>query len=99
SLDLDPAFHQLGIFPDRVDDLDLHALDLASAQHVEIDIGAVGGLDPRDRLGPGEYRIGDLFRCRSAVAGIVLDAEVLLRTRGIVTRRQDDAAGPRVFAN
>src|SRR5690606_4593492 len=39
------------------------------------------------------------FRCRSAVAGIVPDAEILLWTGGIVTRRQDDAAERLVFSN
>jgi hypothetical protein len=46
-----------------------------------------------------EDRVGDFLRRRPAIAGIVLDAEILMRAARIVAGRQDDAAEGLVFAD
>ena len=45
-----------------------------------------------DGLGASEDRVGDIFRRRPARADVVFDAEIAMRTAGIVARRQDDPA-------
>ncbi len=52
-----------------------------------------------DHLGARIDRVGDLFRCRAAIADIVLDAEVFGRAAGIVAGREHDAAEGLVFAD
>src|SRR5690606_24415033 len=69
------------------------------SQPVEIDVGAVRRPELADRLRPGKYGVGDLFRGRPAISGVVLDAEILMRPAGIVAGRQDDAAKGLVLAN
>ena len=91
-VEVEQRLHQRQILRDRVDHLDLHALDLDRPEAVDVDVRRVGDLVGRDRLALGEDRLGDVLRRRAAGADIVLDAEIAVRPAGIVARRQDDAA-------
>ena len=91
-VEVEQRLHQREILRDRVDDLDLGPLDLDGPEAVDVHVGSVGDLVGGDRLGMGEDRLGDILRGRSAGADIVLDAEIPVRTAGIVARREDDPA-------
>ena len=92
GVEIEQGLHQRQILGDRVDHLDLHALDLDRPKAVDVDVRRVGNLVGRDRLALGEDRLGDVLRRRAAGADIVFDPEIPMRPAGIVARRQDDAA-------
>ncbi len=98
-VEVEQAFHQLGIVGDRIDDLDRHAFQLGRAQPVEVDIRRFHRAVFGDLAGPLEYRVGDPLRRRAAVAGIVLDAEIAVGAALVVAGRQDDAAERLVLAD
>ena len=91
-VEVEQRLHQRQILRDRIDDLDLHPLDLDGPEAVDVDVGGVGDLVGGDRLGMAEDRLGDILRGRSAGADVVLDAEIAVRAAGVVARRQDDPA-------
>ena len=91
-VEVEQRLHQREILRDRVDDFDLHPLDLDGPEAVDVDVGGVGNLVGGDRLGMAEDRLGDLFGRGSAGADVVLDAEIAMRPAGIVACGEDDAA-------
>ncbi len=98
-VEIEQAFHQLGIIGDRIEDDDFGIADPARADLVDAAIYDIGNFVLVDHLGAGEDRLGDLFRCRSAVADIVFDAEIFIRAARIVACRKYHAAESLVFAD
>ena len=99
GLEVEQAFHQLGIVGDRVEDLHHHLAQLGLADLVQIQIGGLQDAVLVDHLGPGIDGLGDGLRRGAARRNIVLDAEILGGAAGIVAGRQDDAAEGLVFAD
>ncbi len=97
--EVEQLLHQLGVVGDGIDHLDGHPAKGGLAQPVDLDIvcfeDGVRGYFP----GMGEDRLGDLFRRRTAVGSVVFDAEVLVRTTGIMAGRQDDPPERLVLAD
>lgn len=99
SAEVEQAFHQRGVVGHRVDDGHSHAVDLLRALGIEVDVGDIRDLVGVDHLAAGIDRVGDLLRCRTAIADIVLDAEVFGRAAGVVAGGEHDAAEGFVFAD
>ena len=90
--EIEQAFHQFGIGGDGIDHFDGHVAQLAGADRVDIDIGGFQDFVAVDHQRSRGDGIGHLFRCRTAIADIIFDAEILVRAAGIVAGRQDEAA-------
>ena len=73
-----------------IDDLDFAALELDRPEAVDVDVRRIDDLVSLDGLGANEDRVGDIFRRRPPCADIVFDAEIAMRTAGIVAGREDD---------
>src|SRR5262249_30290975 len=99
GIEIEGRLHQPLIVGDGVDDLDVHRGNLRRAQAIEVDIARIGRPVLIDQLRPGEYRFGNLFGRRTAVADVVLDAEIAVRAARVVTRRQNDAAEGPMFTD
>ena len=92
-------FHQFGIVGHRVDHFHLHVAHRLRPQPVEHRIGRIDDAVAIQRSAAGKDRVGDFFRRRPAVAGVVLDAEVALRPTGIVAGGKNQAAEAPVLAD
>jgi hypothetical protein len=97
--EVEQRFHQPGIIRNRIDHRHGHIAGLVIARPVEGDIGRIGNAVLRDLFACREDRFGDLLRRGAAVGGVVLDAEIAVRSAGIVTGRQDDTAKCAIFAD
>ncbi|MCY1231711.1 hypothetical protein D9M72_441710 [compost metagenome] len=97
--EVEQAFHQLGVVGHRIDDGHRHAVDLLRTFGIEVDVGDVRRLVAVDHLAAGIDRVGDLFRCRAAIADIVFDAEIFRWAAGIVAGREHNTAKGLVFAD
>ena len=86
------AAHHFGIVGYGVNHQHLGAADVLAAQSVQADVGRIHGAYLTNDLGAFENRLGDLLRCGAAVGHVVFDAEVTLRTTGVVTGGQHDTA-------
>ena len=64
---------------------------------VDVHIGKIGDFILANGFAFGIDRVGDLFRCRAAIADVVLDAKIPLRAALIVAGRQHHAAESLVF--
>ena len=80
SVEIEECFHQFGIVGDGIDDLDCHAAGFALAEFLKIHVVEIGYQVAVDFLGAREDRLGDLFRRRTSVRDIVLDAYKMLET-------------------
>ena len=83
-VEIEQGFHQRLIVGDRVDHLDRHFAEPAVAEGAEVDILTIENPISVDRLRIGEDRVGDLLGRRAAIAGIIFDAEIAMRSAGIV---------------
>ena len=88
--EIEQLLHQRGIVGDGIDHFDQHVADLRGPDSVEINV-AIHHQPAVDGLCTGVDRLCDGFRCRSAIGDVVLDAEILVGTAGIVARREDQA--------
>ena len=91
--------HQVGIVGDRVDDFDPHVTEAGFSGGVQVDILCIQCPVLRDRPAPGIDSVGDFLRCRAAVGGVVLDAEITVRPGRVVTGGKDDTAKCLVLAD
>src|SRR6185436_9130527 len=76
----------------RVDHAHAHVTELVIAIVIQRNVRRIDGVVLRDLACAGSDRRRDLLGCGPAVGEIVLDAEVAVRSAGIVARGQDDAA-------
>ena len=76
-IEIEQLLHQFGVISDRIENIDDHVTESLLTDKVEIDV--IGVRDPvlGDLTAPIEDGLGDSFRCRTAVGGVVLDAEVV----------------------
>jgi hypothetical protein len=84
--EVEQAFHQRGVVGDRID------AKRCGAGRRKVDILRLHDVVGGDRLGRLENAVGHLFGRGTAIRRVELDAEVLVRTAGIVAGRHDDAA-------
>jgi hypothetical protein len=98
-LEVEQRLHQVGVVRHRVDHLHLHTADGLAPDVVERDRGSIDDAVAAQFAAAGEDGIGDSFRCRAAVAGVVLDAEVAFRPARIVAGGKDQAAVSTVLAD
>jgi hypothetical protein len=87
------------VIGDRIDDLDLHSFELRRALAIQIEVRCVAGHVFGEHLRLGVNRFGDFFRGRATVADVVLDAEVAIRSTGVMAGREHDAAERAVLAH
>ncbi len=92
GVEVEQLRHQLGIVRHRIENLDHHIADATDTNAVNVHIGAVGDAVGADRFCFLIDRLRYLLRCRAAVSDIILDAEILVRTAGVMARRQHDPA-------
>ncbi len=98
TIEVENRLHQRRIITNRVHDPDLHSTHLAKSLAVEIHIGQIGNAIRPQLAAARKYRIGKTVRCRTAVTDVVLDAEIALRSPGVVACRQHDTAKCSRFA-
>jgi hypothetical protein len=99
GVEVEERLHQRGVVGDRVDHLDRHRPERPLAERVDVHVRRVGHLVLVDLARAVEDRLGDALRRRTAVADVVLDAEVLVRAAGVVAGREHDAAEGAVLAD
>ncbi len=98
-VEVEQAFHQLGIVGHRVDHLDRHAAERLRPEGGEVAIGGFDDAELVDAAAVGVDRLGDALGRGAAVADVVLDAEVAVRPAGVVAGGEDEAAVGLVLAD
>ena len=98
-VEIEERFHQIGVVGNRIDDRNRHARHLHVARRIEVDVLCRNGQPAVDFLRAGMDRPGHAFGSRAAVGYVVLDAEVLVRTAGVVARGEHEAAAGLVLAD
>ncbi len=91
--------HQFGIIDDTVDDFDQHASKLEGSNYVKRQVRRILDFVSADLLAVGENGISNLLRSRSAIAGVVFDAEIAIRPARIMAGGKDNAAEGLVFSD
>ena len=99
SRKIEELAHQLDVIGYGVDDLDLCVADAVARDVAEVHVGGVKAQDLGDFQRLGVDRVRDLLWRRAAVGGVELDAEVAIRTAGVMAGREDQAAEGLVLAN
>ena len=92
GVEIEQRAHQRLVVGDGIDDFDRRRAELDRADHVEIDVGGLDDGEALDQQGAGVDRLGHALGRGAAVAGVVLDAEVAVRTAGIMRGGEDEAA-------
>ena len=98
-IEIEQRGHQLCIIVNRIDDGDLHLVDLVIAGIIQINIICLGNTILADLLAEIENGFRNLFGRGSAIVDIELDAEVATGAAWIVARREDDPALRPVFSD
>ena len=99
AVEIEQVFHQGGVVRHRVDNLDAGVAERHAFEGIEVDVLCAEDAVAGDLAGARENGLGDTLRCRAAVGGVELDAEVLVGAAGVVAGREDDAAVGPVFAD
>ena len=94
-IEIEQIFHEVRVVRYGIDDFHLHVFNPERSEGLQRKIARLGDMIRMNLTAALIDGLGDLFRRRPAVAGVVFDSEVALRAAGIVAGGQDDAAeGP-----
>ena len=81
---IEDMLHKACIVSDGINDFHAHSLDVVAAQGIQGNIRRVHDMIGIDFPAALVYGFGYLFGRRSAVAGVVFDAEIAVWAAGIV---------------
>ena len=97
GIEIENRLHQFGIIRNGINYLNRHVLHSDRSGFSQIHIRRIGNFELTNLPGSRINGIRDFFRCRSAVADIVFDAEIAGKTAGIMARGKDNTAERPVF--